>query len=76
MSPTTIRFAVGDENPSDLIRHIVYTARGTIDSEVPGFADTFMSEQEAKKLIRRSYVQVHEAHADAQLKELGSAPWY
>ena len=76
MSPTTIRFAVGDENPSDLIRHIVYTARGTIDNEVPGFADAFMSEQEAKKLIRRSYVQVHEAHADAQLKELGSAPWY
>lgn len=76
MSPTTIRFAVGDENPADLIRHIVHTARGTIDDDVSGFSDGFMSELEAKKLIRRSYVQVHEAHADAQLKELGNAAWY
>jgi O-acetylhomoserine (thiol)-lyase len=75
MSPTTIRFAVGDENPSDLIRHIVYTARGTIDDEVAGFSDGFMNELEAKKLIRRSYVQAHEAHADAQLKKIGG-PWY
>lgn len=76
MSPTTIRFAIGDENPADLIRHIVHTARGTIDTEVPGFSDGFMSELEAKKLIRRSYVQCHEAHADAQLKELGGGAWY
>jgi len=76
LSPTTIRFAIGDENPADLIRHIVHTARGTIDLDVPGFSDGFMSELEAKKLIRRSYVQVHEAHADAQLKELGSRAWY
>ena len=38
---------------------------------MPGFSDEFMSELEAKKLIRRSYVQVHEAHANAQLKEIG-----
>lgn len=75
MSPTTIRFAVGDEDPSDLIRHLVHTARGTIDAEVPGFSDGFMSELEAKKLIRRSYVQCHEAHADALLKKHGG-PWY
>ena len=76
MSPTTIRFAVGDENPADLIRHIVHTARGTIEDDVEGFSDGFMNELEAKKLIRRSYVQVHEAHADAQLNELGNAAWY
>lgn len=75
MSPTTIRFAVGDEDPSDLIRHLVFTARGTIDNDVPGFSDGFMSELEAKKLIRTSYIQCHEAHVDAQLKELGG-PWY
>lgn len=75
MTQTTIRFAVGDENPSDLIRHIVYVSRGTIDEEVPGFSDGFMNELMAKKLIRQSYVQIHEAHADAQLKEVGG-PWY
>ena len=75
MSPTTIRFAVGDENPADLIRHLIYVARGTIDGDVASFSDGFMSELEAKKLIRRSYIQVHEAHADAQLREVGGA-WY
>ena len=75
MSPTTIRFAIGDEDPSDLIRHIVHAARGTIDDAVAGFSDGFMSELEAKKLIRRSYVQCHEAHIDATLKQHGGA-WY
>jgi cystathionine beta-lyase/cystathionine gamma-synthase len=75
MSSTTIRFAVGDEEPGDLIRHLVYAARGTIDLVVPGFADGFMNELEAKKLIRQCYVHCHEAHASAQLKER-SGPWY
>lgn len=75
MTPTTIRFAVGDENPTDLIRHLVHTIRGTIDLEQPKFSDGFMSELDAKKLIRQCYIQSHEAHADAQLKGLGGA-WY
>ena len=35
--PTTIRFAMGDEDPLDLIRHFIETARLTIDPELPGF---------------------------------------
>ena len=76
MTPTTIRFAIGDESPADLIRHIVFAARSTIDDSEPSFSDGFMNELEAKKLIRRSYVQVHESHAEAQLRELGSSAWY
>lgn len=75
MSPTTIRFAVGDENPADLIRHIMFAARGTIDQDVPRFSHGFMSELQAKQLIRQCYIQTHEAHADAQLGEIGGA-WY
>lgn len=75
MTPTTIRFAVGDENPADLIRHLVHTMRGTVDPNVPSYSDGFMDELAAKKLIRQCYIQAHEAHADAQLKEFGG-PWY
>ncbi|MFK7818231.1 MAG: PLP-dependent transferase, partial [Planctomycetaceae bacterium] len=38
LMPTTIRFAIGDENPVDLIRHLVETAKVTIDQVVPGFS--------------------------------------
>ena len=75
MTPTTIRFAVGDENPADLLRHLVHAIRGTIDVDVPGFGDMFMDQLAAKQLIRQSYVQCHEAHADAQLRAFGG-PWY
>lgn len=75
MSLTTIRFAVGDENPADLIRHLVFTARGSIDPAVPHFSDGFMSESKAKDLIRNVYVQCHEGHVDAELqRDTGS--WY
>ena len=73
MSPTTIRFAVGDEDPSDLIRHLVCASRATIDHDVPGFTDGFMSESDAKTLIRDVYVKTHEAHVNAQLEQ--GASW-
>lgn len=78
LTSTTIRFAVGDENPADLIRHLVHTARGTVDLEVTGYADGFMSEGEARELVRETYNQCHQAHADAQWNQgnQASADWY
>ena len=72
MTPTTIRFAVGDEDPTDLIRHLVCASRATIDHDVSGFTDGFMSESDAKTMIRDEYVTAHEAHVNAQL-ELGAS---
>ena len=73
MSPTTIRFAIGDENPIDLIKHLVHTARATIDPDVPGFAAGFMSESESKKLVRDLYLDAHSKHVDAQI---GDDQWF
>ena len=74
MTPTTIRFAVGDESPIDLIKHLVHAARGTLDRRHPGFSDGFMNQEEAKNLIRESYLSSHQAHLESQLAATGS--WY
>ena len=68
MTPTTVRCAVGDEDPIDLIRHFVAAARGTIDSVHPKYSEGFMKEEEVKKLIRARYVAAHSAHVDTQLE--------
>ncbi len=68
MTPTTIRFAVGDEDPADLIKHMYHAARATLDATVPGFSDGFMSEAESKTMIKEVYLRTHEMHVEAQLK--------
>jgi O-acetylhomoserine (thiol)-lyase len=66
--PTTIRFAVGDEDPRDLIAHFVHAARLAIDPTVPGFSEGFMSMKKADELIRECYVSAHTRYIDARLK--------
>lgn len=69
MTPTTVRCAVGDEEPLDLIKHFVHAAQGTIDLKHPGYSDGFMSEDEIRETIRRNYTETHAAHVEAQLAE-------
>lgn len=69
MTPTTVRCAVGDEDPMDLIKHFVLAAKGTIDKAYPGYSDQFMSMEETREMVRQHYVDAHAAHVDAQLNE-------
>ena len=69
MSPTTIRFAVGDESPTDLIGHLFHAARGTLDMEF-AFSSRFPSESETKAMIRDVYIDVHRRHAEYQADKL------
>ncbi|MEL7497787.1 MAG: PLP-dependent transferase [Planctomycetota bacterium] len=69
MTPTTVRCAVGDEEPMDLITHLVAAAKGTIDSTHPGYSEGFMSNEACREMVRRHYVDAHAAHVDAQLCE-------
>lgn len=66
ISPTTIRIAVGDENPGDLIAHFISAARLAIEPEHPGFCDQFLSLEETDELMERLYVEAHAAHCKAQ----------
>jgi len=67
LTPTTIRCAVGDESPMDLIRHLVYSVQATIDTVVPEFSDGFLSEEETRAMVRETYVAAHTAHVEAEL---------
>lgn len=66
ISPTTIRFAVGHEDPSDLISHFVEASRLAIDPAVPGFSDRFMSDGETRTLIQTCYLSAHERYLNAR----------
>jgi O-acetylhomoserine/O-acetylserine sulfhydrylase-like pyridoxal-dependent enzyme len=67
ISPTTIRFAVGDEDPQDLLAHLVAAARLAIDPDVPGFSDRWLDYAHAADMIRETYLDVHRRYIDAKL---------
>ncbi len=70
MTPTTIRFAVGDEDPTDLINHLVNAARATIDTEQPGFSQQFPGKDEIIELVRECYVKTHSDYINERLKRV------
>ena len=69
LSATTIRFAVGDESPADLISHLVHAAKGTLDQE-SDFSAQFPSQSETANLITENYVDVHARHVANQVETL------
>jgi O-acetylhomoserine (thiol)-lyase len=66
ISPTTIRFAVGDEDPHDLLAHLIAAARLAIDPDVPGFSGRWMDKTAAIKLIRETYLDVHRRYVESK----------
>ncbi|NBO18823.1 MAG: Cys/Met metabolism pyridoxal-phosphate-dependent enzyme, partial [Proteobacteria bacterium] len=66
ISHTTIRFAVGDEDPADLLSHLVHAARLSIDPQVPGFSAGFPSAVSAQKIIHDCYTQAHRAYIESR----------
>ena len=65
---TTIRFAVGNENPKDLIRHFIDAASLTIDPVIDNFSKWFMDEEETRQLIVDTYTDVHRRYIETQLQ--------
>jgi hypothetical protein len=66
ITPTTIRFAVGDEDPKDLIAHLVHTARFTMDPDVPGFSDKFLPPAHAEEVVRECYLATHRRYIESK----------
>jgi O-acetylhomoserine/O-acetylserine sulfhydrylase-like pyridoxal-dependent enzyme len=56
---TTIRFAIGDEHPRDLINHLLSAAKLAIDPTDPGFSDRFGDPSTIEALIRDCYTDIH-----------------
>ncbi len=66
IAPTTIRIAVGDESPRELIRDFLETVRLALDPEVPGFSASFLTGAAVDVLVDETYLDVHRRHAAAQ----------
>ncbi|MCC7420358.1 MAG: PLP-dependent transferase [Planctomycetaceae bacterium] len=65
---TMIRIAVGDEDPMDLISHLVETARLAIDPVVPGFSERFAPQDRQKEIVRECYLETHRRYVESKLE--------
>ena len=66
IAPTTIRIAVGDEDPRQLIAHFIRVAELVLDPVRPGFAEAFMSPSEMDELYETTYQDVHRRWLESQ----------
>ena len=69
ISPTTIRFAVGHEDPFDLIAHLKATAELALDPSVPGFSGGFLDAEATTRLVRKCYTEAHRRYIEARSAE-------
>jgi O-acetylhomoserine/O-acetylserine sulfhydrylase-like pyridoxal-dependent enzyme len=67
IDPTTIRIALGDEDPRDLIIHFIEAARLTLDPVHAGFSDGFLSIEEINTLIEETSMAVQSKHIQTKL---------
>ena len=66
IAPTTIRVAIGDEDPRELIADFLVTARLAIDPDASGFSDQFPQGEAVDDLVDSLSLAVHQAHLAAQ----------
>jgi O-acetylhomoserine/O-acetylserine sulfhydrylase-like pyridoxal-dependent enzyme len=66
--PTTVRVAVGDEDPRQLIAHFLSAAQLVIDPVRPGFSQAFPPADAIDRLVHELYFDAHTRWLDAQPK--------
>jgi len=66
ISPSTIRIAVGDEDPRQLMAHFIRATELILDPSHPDFAKGFMKPADIDALYRRTSLEVHERWLSAQ----------
>ncbi|WP_330925849.1 trans-sulfuration enzyme family protein [Candidatus Sororendozoicomonas aggregata] len=64
--PTTIRVAMGGENPRDLISHFREAAKAHLNSNGEDFSSGFMNQQALEELISSTTVDVYKQHLEFQ----------
>ncbi|HRK31274.1 MAG TPA: PLP-dependent transferase [Tepidisphaeraceae bacterium] len=67
ISPTMVRIAVGDENPIDLIHHLIAAAESAIDPVLPGFSAKFPDAAKVRAIIRETYLATHQKYVESRL---------
>jgi hypothetical protein len=66
ISPTTVRVAVGAEDPRTLMAHLIKAAESTLDAAVPGFSKKFPSSEQCDAIYFKHYKAVHEKYMMSQ----------
>jgi len=66
ITPTTVRIAVGDEDPRHLIAHFLRTSELVIDPVRPGFSSKFMPPDEIDRLYHDTYLDLHSRWLEGQ----------
>ncbi|MEN0020549.1 MAG: aminotransferase class I/II-fold pyridoxal phosphate-dependent enzyme, partial [Planctomycetota bacterium] len=61
---TTMRVAVGTEDPRTLIVHLLQAAKATLEHDRPGFCDGFPGADEIDAIYRKHYLDVHRRYAE------------
>ncbi len=67
ITPTTIRIAMGNENPLDLIIHFRAAAECHIDPVLPGFSSQFIGQDAVNLLLKSIYLETHTEHIESSL---------
>jgi O-acetylhomoserine/O-acetylserine sulfhydrylase-like pyridoxal-dependent enzyme len=67
ITPTTIRIAVGLEDPRTLVVHLMKAAEATLERVHPGFVAKFPSAEKIDAIYRKHFAEVHQKYADAQV---------
>jgi hypothetical protein len=66
IAPTTIRIAVGDEDPRQLFSHVVRVAELILDPVCPGFSGGFLKPAAMDALYQKTYLEIHRRWLEAQ----------
>jgi cystathionine beta-lyase/cystathionine gamma-synthase len=66
ISPTTIRIAVGDEDPRTLMAHFMRASELALEPMYPGFSQGFPSADEIDALFETVYLDVHTRYIRAK----------
>jgi O-acetylhomoserine/O-acetylserine sulfhydrylase-like pyridoxal-dependent enzyme len=66
IAPTTVRVAVGIEDPRTLMAHLIKAAEATLDDAVPGFSKRFPGGEACDAIYWKHYMDVHRRYVEAQ----------
>ncbi|TWU20676.1 Methionine gamma-lyase [Novipirellula galeiformis] len=66
IGPTTMRMAIGNEDPKDLIAHFIQAAKLAIEPHVPGFTALFLSPAEIDQLVHDCYLGTHRRYIESK----------
>ena len=65
IEPTTIRVAVGIEDPRTLIAHLIKASELALEPKAPGFCAKFPSPETVDAVYRKHYLAVHTKYVDS-----------